>query len=59
MGNYRISESELILPALYLMRNNGGSINTSLLIVLLTELMKPEGRDADILKGRRDIRFSI
>ena len=58
MGNQRISESELILPALYLMKRNGGSIDTSLLINLLTELMKPEGRDAEIIDGRNDTYFS-
>lgn len=58
MGTQRISESELILPALYLMKRNGGHINTSLLINLLTGLMKPEGLDADILEGRNDTYFS-
>ena len=58
MGTQRISESELILPALYLMKRNGGYINTSLLINLLTGLMKPEGLDAEILEGRNDTYFS-
>ena len=58
MGNQRISETELILPALYLMKRNGGSIDTSSLIDLLTNLMKPEGRDAEILDGRNDTYFS-
>ena len=58
MGNQRISETELIVPALYLMKRNGGSIDTSSLIDLLTNLMKPEGRDAEILDGRNDTYFS-
>ena len=58
MDTQRITESELILPALYLMKRNGGSIDTSLLIDLLTKLMKPEGRDAEILAGRSDTYFS-
>ena len=58
MGKQRISESELILPSLYLMKKNGGNINTSLLIDLLTRLLKPEGRDAEILEGRKDTYFS-
>lgn len=58
MGNQRISESELVLPALYLMKLKGGSIDTSELIKLLTDLMKPEGRDAEIIEGRNDTYFS-
>lgn len=58
MRSERISESELILPALFLMKRNGGNIDTSLLIDLLTELMKPEGHDAEIIEGRSDTYFS-
>ena len=57
MGTQRISESELILPALYLMKRNGGHINTSILINLLTGLMKTEGLNADILEERNDNNF--
>lgn len=54
----RISESELILPALYLMRMNGDSITTSELIKKLRLLMKPSGEDLEILYGRSDDKFS-
>ena len=54
----RISESELILPSLYLMRLNGGSITTSDLIQKLRLIMNPGGEDLVILAGRNDDKFS-
>lgn len=39
MTEKRITEAELVLPTLYLMEQNGGSITTSELIPKLTELM--------------------
>lgn len=54
----RISESELVLPSLFLMLQNGGSIATSQLIDDLTKLMKPVGTDALILPNRTDTYFS-
>lgn len=55
----RIAESELILPALYLMYySEGGKISTSELIVTLTSIYHPKGLDASILKNRKDSRFS-
>lgn len=59
MENRRITEAELILPSLFLMSlRTNGCIHTSELISLLTDLMKPTGRDAEILNGRSDTYFS-
>lgn len=58
MSNQRISETELILPALYEMVQNGGTVTTSELIVKLTDIMKPEGQDMEIISGRNDTYFS-
>jgi len=54
----RITESQLILPSLYIMLQNDGSITTSQLIEELTALMKPTGTDALILPNRTDTYFS-
>jgi len=54
----RITETELILPSLYLMSLNGGVITTSELIQKLRDIMKPVGEDLQILSGRADDKFS-
>ena len=54
----RITETELILPSLYLMNLNGGTITTSELIQKLRDIMKPAGEDLKILSGRTDDKFS-
>lgn len=55
----RIKESQLVLPALYLMSiSKTGYISTSDLITKLTEIMHPTGVDAEILSGRSDTYFS-
>lgn len=55
----RITESQLVLPALYLMsRSKNGIISTSELISRLTHIMHPSGIDAEILHGRNDTYFS-
>lgn len=55
----RITESQLVLPALHLMtKANGGFISTSDLITGLTKIMHPTGIDAQILSGRIDTHFS-
>ena len=56
--NARITETELILPSLYLMHINGGTITTTELIRMLTRLMKPKGIDAEIIPNRNDTYFS-
>ncbi len=54
----RISEIELVLPALYLMQCNGGSITTTQLIKKIRSIMNPDGEDLAILAGRQDDKFS-
>ncbi|MDO4931264.1 MAG: HNH endonuclease [Prevotellaceae bacterium] len=55
----RITESQLVLPALYLMSmSQDGFISTSDLISKLTSVMHPTGIDAQILPGRKDTYFS-
>ena len=58
MAMKRVTESELVLPALFLMTQNENQIATSKLITSLQELMKPDGVDAEILAGRKDTYFS-
>ena len=53
----RIAEKALILPALYLIKENG-SMNTSQIIKALTDALTPTGEDAEILAGRKDTKFS-
>ena len=54
----RITETELILPSLFLMDAWHKGITTSELIKELTEIFKPTGEDAEILAGRNDSKFS-
>ena len=54
----RITETELILPSLYLMSLNDGIITTSELNPKLRDIMKPMGEDVKILSGRKDDKFS-
>lgn len=54
----RITETELILPSLFLMSLNDGSITTADLIPKLRSIMKPSGEDLEILSGRNDDKFS-
>ena len=55
----RITESELILPSLFLMAlTPQGSISTSELIRLLTQILKPKGIDTEMLRNRNDTYFS-
>jgi len=52
------TESELIIPALKFLRKKPEGLNTTQLIRLLTNAMKPTGKDARIITGRRDTYFS-
>lgn len=59
MSEKRIKESDLILPALYIMTQDPrGRVSTSRLIPVLTALLRPTGVDAEILRGRSDTYFS-
>ena len=52
------SERDLVLPALILLKQSKSGLTTSQLIQKLTALLKPDGRDAQILRNRRDTHFS-
>lgn len=54
----RIFETDLRLPALYLISLKNGEINTTELSVMLREILKPSGEDLEILSGRNDDYFS-
>ncbi len=54
----RVTETELILPSLFLMDARHKGIVTSELIKELTEIFQPTGEDAKILTGRNDTKFS-
>ena len=51
-------EKELILPALNILEIKTDGLTTTELIAALRERLKPEGRDIEILSGRKDDIFS-
>src|SRR5665811_60263 len=57
MTEKRISESDLILPALFVI-DARPDVTTTQLIEFLQEVLKPTGEDAKILKSRNDTKFS-
>lgn len=58
MKTLRISENELIIPALQIFTQKKRGTTTSELIKELTVIMRPIGKDADILPNRKDSYFS-
>ncbi|WP_319533254.1 hypothetical protein [uncultured Cohaesibacter sp.] len=59
MKKQRISERQLIEPTLKILsRAPSGFMSTSHLIDALEELMKPEGKDAELITDRNDTHFS-
>lgn len=54
----RIRERDLILPALEIMSQFGGSVTTRELIIELRARLQPSGEDLRILDGRTDDKFS-
>jgi hypothetical protein len=56
MADKRVSEKDLILPALYFINREPG-ITTSRLKLLLVEFLKPTGKDAEIARNRSDTYF--
>lgn len=58
METKRISEDDLIEPALFELNCHKDGLTTGQLISLLTERMQPTGEDIEILFGRKDTRFS-
>lgn len=57
MTDKLISEADLVLPTLYVI-NTESRVTTSQLIPILEKHMKPMGKDAEILKNRKDTHFS-
>ena len=53
-----ITERELILPALISISEQTSGLTTTQLIQTLREKMNPQGRDLEILTGRKDDVFS-
>ncbi len=53
----RIKESDLLIPALYIVRKHG-SATTTLIRQELEEMFNPQDEDAEILKGRNDSKFT-
>jgi hypothetical protein len=54
----RLSEPDLILPALLVLDEADGSLSTTQLSERLRSLLKPSGEDLEILAGRQDDKFS-
>jgi len=52
------SEKELIIPTLKLLKIYRDGLSTSELIKELTNILKPTGKDAEIIKNRKDTYFS-
>lgn len=52
------SESDLIMPAMIFIDSENDGITTSVLIKRLEDLLKPGGKDAEIITGRNDTYFS-
>jgi hypothetical protein len=53
----RISEQDLVLPALFCI-DNAEEISTTDLMGCLRDLLQPQGEDTELLKGRTDDKFS-
>jgi hypothetical protein len=58
MGTVPYSEGDLLLPTLALLEQAPAGLTATDLIHLLTELLAPEGHDADAYGGRQDTVFS-
>ena len=58
MPEERISENQLIIPSLKVFSRRKEGTTTSELIDILTEIMQPKGKDAEIIPGRNDTYFS-
>ena len=58
MSTTRISERDLIIPALQIFSSRENGTTTTELIKGLTIMLKPSGKDAEIIQGRKDSYFS-
>src|SRR5436305_3796572 len=56
MADKRVSETELMIPALYFINREPG-ITTSRLKSLLVDILKPTGKNAEIARNRSDTYF--
>ena len=52
------AETDLVVPALLAIGQHSNGLATEDLIPILTEIMRPEGKDATLLTGRKDTHFS-
>jgi predicted HNH restriction endonuclease len=52
------TESDLVIPTLIYLSSTDRGVSTSELIEHLQNILKPEGKDAEILEGRNDTHFS-
>lgn len=58
MEGKRYTEEELIVPALFEINKYEQGLTTGQLIKLLTDILNPTGKDAEIIPGRKDTYFS-
>jgi predicted HNH restriction endonuclease len=54
----RISEKQLVMPAVQVISSHDEGITTAELIKELEKRMQPQGKDAEIISGRNDTHFS-
>ncbi len=54
----RILEEDLHLPALYIIKQENGTITTSELLKKLRSILNPRGKNLEILNDRKDDKFS-
>lgn len=53
----RITENDILIPALYIIYKNK-SATTTIIKEQLVEMFRPTGEDAEILQGRNDTKFT-
>lgn len=58
MSEERISEKQLVIPALKIFSIKTQGTTTTELISLLEDIMQPKGKDLEIISGRKDTYFS-
>jgi hypothetical protein len=54
----RVTETDLVVPALRVAAERGGYVSTEDLIAALECLFSPTGKDAEYIEGRNDTYFS-
>ena len=53
----RITENDILIPALYIVYKNK-SATTTIIKEQLVEMFRPTGEDAEVLQGRNDTKFT-